>query len=129
MTGRDLAARTDEGTVVLDIGGDVGALILQTAEALLGAEIEISPLSEGALDVFQRDHPHDHSHDGGQAHVHHHPGRTHVQVLARRAPAGVRYAAIYPGLADGDYQLWNVDGTAAEVVHITGGEVTTIDWR
>ncbi len=117
----------DEGTVLLDIGGDIGALILQTPEDLLGAEIEISPLSEGALDVFQRDHPHEHT--PGEPHVHHHPGRTHVAVLARRAPGGVQYVAIYPGLTTGDYQLWNVDGTPADVVHIVGGEITQIDWR
>ncbi|WP_375501898.1 hypothetical protein [uncultured Jatrophihabitans sp.] len=119
----------DDGSVILDIGGDVGALLLYTTADLLGAEIEISPLSDGALDVFQRDHPHEHSpDDAGHVH-HHHPGRTHVAVLARRGPAGVDYAALYPGLTTGDYQLWNVDGTPADVVHINGGEVVQVDWR
>ena len=125
MTDQDTAARTDPGTVVLDIGGDVGALILLTPESLSGAEIEISPLSEGALDVFQRDHPHEHTE---HAH-HHHPDRTHVEVLPRRMPSGIRYAAVYPGLVGGTYQLWNVDGTPADVVHVVGGEVIQIDWR
>ncbi|WP_375486752.1 phospholipase [uncultured Jatrophihabitans sp.] len=128
MTEQDTGARTDHGTVVLDIGGDVGALILLTPEALAGEEIEISPLSDGALDVFQRDHPHEHP-DGDGGHAHHHPGRTHVAVLARRMPSGIRYAAVYPGLAAGTYQLWNVDGTEADVVRVTGGEVTQLDWR
>jgi hypothetical protein len=120
-------AHNEAPPAVLDIGGDVGALLLHTAPELLGVEIEISPLSGSAMDVFQHEHPHEHGE--GAAHVHHHPGRTHVAVLARHLPGGVQHAALYPGLTSGDYQLWNVDGSPADVVHIKGGEITEIDWR
>ncbi|GAB3799282.1 hypothetical protein GCM10027605_12510 [Micromonospora zhanjiangensis] len=35
------------GTVVLDIGGDTGALVIHTGPELLGAEIEVSPVDRG----------------------------------------------------------------------------------
>ena len=34
---------TGAGTVVLDVGGEIGALILHTPPELAGAEIEIGP--------------------------------------------------------------------------------------
>lgn len=122
---------SDDGTVMLDIGGDIGALILHTNADLLRAEIEISPADGTAEDVFQRDHPHDHPHGDDHAHSHSHDGppRTHVAVRERRGAAGIRYAAIYPGLRQGDYTLWGVDGQPRDTVHINGGEVTEIDWR
>ncbi len=135
MTNPDELGPSQDGTVVLDIGGDVGALVLLTDASLLGAEIEINPLDASGGDVFQETHPHEpasgHTHDHGDGHVHthaHHPDRTHVAVRERLAPDGVRYAAIYPGLRAGGYQLWNVDGTPADVVQIIGGEVAQLDW-
>lgn len=129
MTSPEELGPSQDGTVVLDIGGDVGALVLLTGASLLGAEIEISPLGGAGADVFQEAHPHVHSHDHGDDHTHtHHPDRTHVAVRERLAPDGVRYAAIYPGLRAGRYQLWSVDGTPADVVQIVGGEVAELDW-
>ncbi len=32
-----------DGSVMLDIGGDIGALVLHTSAEMLGVEIEISP--------------------------------------------------------------------------------------
>ncbi|MGI8761392.1 MAG: phospholipase [Jatrophihabitantaceae bacterium] len=93
-----------DGTVVLDIGGDVGALILLAPETMAGDEIEISPVgSEGQ--------------------------RTHVAIRERRGAGGVRYAAIYPALHAGEYTLWDLAGKPADTVRIVGGEVTQIDWR
>lgn len=118
-----------EGTVMLDIGGDIGALILMTGPELLLAEIEISrvdgqsPLADG------HGHAHEHDHADGKTHSHTDPNRTHVAVRERRGPSGVQYAAIYPGLWTGDYILWGVDGEARDTVTITGGEVTQLDWR
>ena len=54
--------------------------------------------------------------------------RTHVAVRERRGPAGIRYAAIYPGLRAGRYTIWDVDDTAHQVVTIVGGEVLQVDW-
>ena len=126
MTDRSHLGASQDGTVVLDIGGDVGALVLMTPPDLLGAEIEISPLDASGADVFQQLHPH--VHENGQTHLHGNPDRTHVAVREREGPGGMRYAAIYPGLRQGRYQLWNVDGTPADIVQITGGEVAQLDW-
>lgn len=160
-----------EGSVMLDIGGDVGALVLHTGANLLLAEVEVSrvdcgyPLAAG----YQLPHQHHlgeghddsgghshggsddgHSHDVADQHTHSHGGvdahpnsvsspsaesaefvalRTHVAVRERRAASGVRYAAIYAGLLSGDYRLWNLDGTAGDIVTIVGGQVTEHDWR
>ena len=37
-----------QGAVLLDIGGDIGALIVDMPEALAGVEIEIRPVGLGA---------------------------------------------------------------------------------
>ena len=69
---------------------------------------------------------HTHTHDG---HAHTHSQRTHVAVRERRGPAGIRFAAIYPGLREGEYTVWGLDGTPADTVRIVGGEVAQLDWR
>lgn len=114
---------SSDGTVMLDIGGDIGALILMVPDTMHLAEIEISPIADDDGDGET------HSHDGEGHHHTHAAGRTHVAVRERRGPSGVRYAAIYPGLHAGTYTLWGVDGTARDTVEITGGEVAQIDWR
>lgn len=95
------AGLSGPGTVVMDVGGDIGALILYTPAALDGREIEIS-----------RDGP---------------PGarRTHSQVRARHLPAETRYAAVYPGLPAGEYTIWDTQDRPAARVVITGGQVAT----
>jgi hypothetical protein len=64
------------GSVVLELGAGVGALILDAPAELNGREIEISPAGGGAR-----------------------AGRTHSLVRERRTGAGRGYAAVYPGLA------------------------------
>lgn len=125
-----------DGTVLLDIGGDVGALIIHAPESLNRVEIEISPVGDQGADVFQLSHAHqhggsaEHSHEhGSEPHEHRGPHRTHVAVRERRGPSGVRYAAIYPGLLAGQYTIWGTDGEAVDTVSIVGGEVTQLDWR
>ncbi|MDP9115719.1 MAG: hypothetical protein M3O28_00320 [Actinomycetota bacterium] len=126
-----------DGSVILDIGGDIGALVLMTPESMHLVEIEISPVEgDVPVELPQDAHAHTHSHADGAGHEHSHdhahasgPVRTHVAVRERRGPAGVRYAAIYPGLRAGKYTIWDVDGSPHKVVTITGGEVLQIDWR
>ncbi len=95
---------TERGTVVLDIGGDFGSLIIMTSADLAGAEIEISPVGSDAA-------------------------RTHIAIRERRAPGGTRWAGIFPPLPEGSYTVWNLDGTAREVVDVVGGQIAQIDWR
>jgi hypothetical protein len=93
------------GTVVLNVGGGMGALVLNTPAELDGAEIEIS----------RHDAP---------------PGarRTHSQVRRREVGSRVLYAAVYPDLAAGDYTLWRDAVTPAGDLTISGTEVTTFTW-
>jgi quercetin dioxygenase-like cupin family protein len=95
---------TGPGTVVLELGADIGALILYTPADLDGAEIEIS----------QDDIP------GAR--------RTHSQVRPRHLPAGTAYAAVYPGLPAGQYTIWHDENYQAATATITGGQVTTCHW-
>jgi hypothetical protein len=93
------------GSVVLEVGAGTGALVLHTPAGLAGQEIEISPAS------------------GGPA-----ARRTHSLVRERNTSAGTSYAAVYPGVAAGDYTLWRDDATPAAVITINGGQVTCYRW-
>ncbi|MDQ6934281.1 MAG: phospholipase [Actinomycetota bacterium] len=95
---------SQDGTVMLDIGGDVGALIIHTSVALAGSEIELSVVGTRAP-------------------------RTHVAVRERRGVGPTRYAAIYPSLPARDYTVWGHDGEPAGTVAIAGGRVSELDWR
>jgi hypothetical protein len=95
---------TGAGSVVLDLGPGVGALILSTPPELNGHEIEIS--------------------DAGT------PGarRTHAQVRERRAGGRTGHAAVYPDLPAGTYRIWRDEVTALGTVEVTGGAVALFDW-
>jgi hypothetical protein len=121
-----------QGAVVLDIGGDIGALVLTTPPDLDGAEIEICPAGrrngppdEGG-DWWQgewRSHRHSHEHAHG-------PAWPHVAVLPRPMGAGIGHAAVFPALRQGSYEVWvRPHGATALVVMVTGGAVTTAAWR
>ena len=99
-----IAGPSGPGTVVMELGGDIGALILYTPDDLDGREIEIS-----------RD-------DDLGGH------RTHSQVRARHMPAATRYAAVYPGLRAGAYTIWRDEVSPAGAIVITGGQVTSWSW-
>ncbi|MGI8915456.1 MAG: hypothetical protein ACR2JY_17010 [Chloroflexota bacterium] len=90
--------------VVLDIGGDVGSLVIYTPAELRGAEIELVHKADKTC-------------------------RTHVDVAERRHNSRVIFAAVYPPVAAGDYAIWVDYATAAGDVTIVGGEVTQLDWR
>ena len=94
---------TSAGTVLLDLGADTGALVLYTPADLGGAEIEISPSTPGAV-------------------------RTHAAVRPRPGPRGMRYAAVYDGLAAGGYTIWRDHDTPAGTVTIHGGQVASHHW-
>ena len=99
-----VAGPSGPGTVVMDVGGDIGALILYTSAEMDGREIEISP-------------------DGQPA-----ARRTHSQVRARHMASVTRYAAVYPGLHAGAYTIWDAQDRPAASVVITGGEVASCRW-
>jgi hypothetical protein len=135
-----------QGMVVLDIGGDIGALIVTASAALAGAEIEICPAGaranipdEGAgwWQGEWRGHSpaagHSHSHSHADGHRHQHdtgPAWPHVAVLGRPTGDEIAYGAVYPGLRAGSYELWLRDGDAAPAlfVEVLGGQVTSVEW-
>lgn len=69
-----------DGTVLLDIGGDIGAVVIHTSAALAGREIDLSVAGSTRL-------------------------RTHVAVRERRGDGPSQYAAIYPRLRAGRHRL------------------------
>jgi hypothetical protein len=112
----------NQDCVVLDIGGEVGALILYAPPELSGAEVEISLPGAGP--------------------------RTHSIVRERRiersaagqrtagrhaAPSGpgdaAVYAAVYPGLPAGVYTIWRDAQTPAGTVQVQGGQVASWLWE
>jgi hypothetical protein len=95
--------RVHPETVVLDIGKDVGALIIYTTAELRGREIEVSPRGSAT--------------------------RVHVEVLERRIRHQPVYAAVFPGLRAGDYDIWENFPDHSGAVTIVGGAVVTVDWR
>jgi hypothetical protein len=93
------------GSVVLDLGAGIGALILDAPAELNGREIEISPAGGGLGSP-----------------------RTHSLVRERRTGAGTGYAAVYPGLAEGVYTIWRDAEAPAATVTIASGRVTSYRW-
>ncbi|MGC2175024.1 MAG: hypothetical protein WA614_06145 [Acidimicrobiales bacterium] len=87
-----------DGSVVLDIGGDIGALILRTSSACVAREIDLIPDNVSA--------PHVHS-----------------AVRERRTADGSSFAAVYPQLQEGSYRI---EGTTQRVV-IVGGRVVDVE--
>jgi hypothetical protein len=85
------------GSVVLDIGGNIGALILQTSTHARGREINLIPDDRSTPPV-------------------------HSAVRERRTPHASSFAAVYPQLKEGSY---TIEGTAQRLT-IAGGHVTDV---
>jgi hypothetical protein len=90
--------------VVLEIGGDLGALIVYADAVLLHSEIEISPA--GADEQ-----------------------RTHKDVLERVIGGRSIYAAVFDSLPRGVYTLWHGGTARTRSVTIAGGTIVELDWR
>jgi hypothetical protein len=86
-----------QGSVILDIGDGVGALVLHTSRQLLDHEIDLEP-DDPSL-------PH-----------------THSAVRERRSPEGSSYAAVYPQLNEGEYVIVG----STQRFTIIGGRVTDL---
>ncbi len=92
-----------EGSVVMDIGGDTGALVVYTPEILAGAEIEIARRGEATTFV-------------------------HTEVRERRLPQGSLFAGVFPGVPAGDYSLLAVASLPSVDFSVAGGQVSEITW-
>lgn len=95
--------RVHTESVVLDIGQDIGALIIYTPAELRGREIEVSLRGTVAR-------------------------RVHAEVLERRINGQPVFAAVFSGLRAGDYDIWEGAPNVTSVVSIVGGKVAMVDW-
>jgi hypothetical protein len=107
MDTHHLTGPSEKGSVLVDIGGDVGAAIVSTPASLVGSEIEIRRC--------------DAAWDG-----------THVAVRERHVSGGLMYAALFSGLGHGHYEVrvrGEVDGPTANLT-VEGGRVreTRLPW-
>jgi len=89
------------GTVLLDIGDGVGALVVHAPAALCGVEVEIARRGETTAFV-------------------------HTEVRERRLPEGTVYAGVFMELPEGDYTLLDVAARPDRNVTIRSGCVTEV---
>jgi hypothetical protein len=104
LTENESAGPAPGGPAVLDIGGGTGALLVIVPAALLGTEIEVSPVGQPIA-------------------------RTHTGVHERPMSGGALPVALFPSLGAGTWTLWGYGPCATRTVEILDGEVTHLDWR
>jgi hypothetical protein len=114
------------GSVMLDIGGDIGALVVTMPSSMAGVEIEIAAEGSGHP---AHGHKHEHGHGHGHGHTHGHGHRPHVAVVNRPTADGAVPSLVFPELVEGSYELF--DKGLDEVLltaDIVGGRVTFLEW-
>jgi hypothetical protein len=111
-----------QGSVLLDIGGDVGAVVLHLPAAYEGAEVAYRREGEAPA-THHHHHSDEHSHDSAHAHPH----LPHVAVLGRPAGGRLAYTAVFPELVAGRYVLTLPDESELPV-DVAGGAVTELRW-
>ena len=99
----DYAARRHPEPVVLDIGGELGALIVHTGADMLGVEVEISAGTEDDR-------------------------RSHKDVLEREIGGRPAYTAVFDKVREGSYTLWVDDVARERGIVVAGGAVSELDW-
>jgi hypothetical protein len=102
-----------QGPVVLDIGDDVGAVVVTVPDGMEGVEVEIRP--EGGRHEGEDDHRHGH--------------HQHVAVVARPVRGGRLPSLVFPEVEAGRYGLYLKDSRDRAVeLTVRGGEVTSLSW-
>ncbi len=96
---RTFYERTHSEQVVLDIGQDIGALVVYTGGEMRGREIEVSMVGCETK-------------------------RTHISILERRVNGRIIYAGVFAALPSGDYTIWM---EPASEVTVRGGHVAEVD--
>ncbi len=89
---------------VLDIGEDIGALVIYTREELRGNELEVSLKGSDTK-------------------------RTHTAVHERRFNGRTVFAGVFPALPAGEYKIWWDEPQPTHEVTIIGSHVAEVDWR
>lgn len=90
--------------VLLDIGGEVGAVVVYLGAQVAGDELEIQPVGDPA-------------------------GRFHTGIHPRRVDDLVVPVAVFPEVRTGTYELLDDRGHPFAELTAAGGEVRTIDLR
>jgi hypothetical protein len=94
------------GSVLLDIGGDVGAAAIYVPASLANLEIEIRAVGDEWAGI-------------------------HVAVRERLLPDGAVWAALFPSLTAGDYDIrvreHAPDGPTGSL-SVAGGRVASVHW-
>lgn len=96
-------APSGQGTVVLNIGANIGAMVIHTPGSLHGHEIEVSPVTDPAH-------------------------RTHAAVRARYVSGGVMWSVVIDSLPAGRYTVWQDPVTALAEVDVPEGGVGEFSW-
>jgi len=91
-------------TPVLDIGGEVGALVVYLAAEPPTGEVEACPVDDPAA-------------------------RFHTGVHRRAIAHGFAWTAVFPQVTQGSYHLLDDDGAPLAHVLVTGGTVHQLDLR
>ena len=89
--------------VVLEIGEEIGALIIHADPEMHGLEIEISPADD----------------DGH---------RSHKEVLERGSGGTPAHTAVFDQLPAGTYTLWSEGVARVRGVAVTGGQIVELRW-
>jgi hypothetical protein len=92
-----------EGSVVMEVGGDIGAVVVYTPDALAGLEIELALRGDDRQFV-------------------------HTEVRERRLPDGAIYAAVFAAVPAGEYTLLSAAALPALDVDVEGGRVAELTW-
>jgi hypothetical protein len=101
--GENYSARRHPESVILDIGGEIGALIVHTDAGMHGVEVEISATG-------------------------HDDQRSHKDVLEREINGRPAFTAVFDKVRKGSYTLWVDDVARARDVVVTAGAVSELDW-
>ena len=96
-----------QGSVLLDIGDGVGAVVVDMPASMEGVEVEIRP----------------------QGPAHHHGHHPHVAVVNRPVEGGLLPSLVFPEVPEGDYGL-HLKGSDVRrrTVAVAGGRVTAAQW-
>lgn len=112
-----------QGSVILDIGDGVGALVVTMPAEMLGHEVEIESGDPAVTAELARLYAHDHDHGHGQ-------GRPHVAVVPRPLPGGGQVASlVFGSLPAGSYTLHEKGSPqVAMTVDVPDGRVLETAW-
>ena len=88
--------------VVLDIGGDIGAVVVLLGNQRVGPELDIRPVGDAAATF-------------------------HTGVHPREVGGAMRRVAVFPEVRTGAYELLDERGAPFAVVDALGGEARTYD--